>query len=208
MDEQTIHTQPLEARALHPFRWSGDAGIARGETEQVLEAARQSSDGDRVIATVLFTDIVDATAKLATLGDRKWHALLDLHHALVRRALMSFRGREIDTAGDGFFAAFDSPDLAIHCACAIADTVHKLGIAVRAGLHIGECEVMDKKLGGLTVHICARVVMLACADEVLVSGTMKDLVVGSGFSFQDRGFHSLKGVPGDWHLYAVNRSAP
>lgn len=205
MYEQTIHAQPFETRALHPFRWSGNAGIAPEEIEQALEAAPQSSEGGRVFATVLFTDIVDATAKLAALGDRKWHALLDLHHALVRRALMGFRGREIDTAGDGFFAAFDRPDLAIHCACAIADTVHKHGIAVRAGLHIGECEVMGKKLGGLTVHICARVVMRACADEVLVSGTIKDLVVGSGFSFQDRGFHSLKGVPGDWHLYAVNR---
>jgi class 3 adenylate cyclase len=130
---------------------------------------------------------------------------VDSHHALVRRELARFRGREIDTAGDGFFATFDGPARAVRCACAISDSVHSLGIEIRAGLHTGECEVMGDKVGGIAVHIGARIAAHAGAGEVLVSSTVKDLVAGSGLSFQDRGEQGLKGVSGDWRLYAVER---
>jgi class 3 adenylate cyclase len=160
---------------------------------------------DRVLATVLFTDIVGATEKAAGLGDRGWHELLDNHHAAVRRNLVRFRGREIDTAGDGFFAAFDGPARAVQCACAVADAVQPLGLVIRAGLHTGECEVMGAKVGGIAVHIGARVAALADAGEVLVSSTVKDLVAGSGLRFADRGIKPLKGVPGEWHIFAVER---
>lgn len=208
MNQETYTTRPSVPRAPGIAHWPGDADSAIHEIERFLALPCHGPSGDRVVATVLFTDIVEATAKLAALGDRRWHALLDRHHALVRRALAGFRGREIDTAGDGFFAAFDGPDRAIHCACAISGNVRELGIAVRAGLHTGECEVMGDKLGGLTVHIGARLVALAHAGEVLVSGTVKDLVAGSGFSFRDRGNRVLKGVPGDWRLYAVEWGTP
>ena len=162
-------------------------------------------ESDRVLATVLFTDIVEATAKLAELGDRRWRELIQQHHLLVRRHLARFSGREIDTAGDGFFASFDGPARAIRCACAITDAVHGLGIEVRVGLHTGECEVVDGKVGGIAVHIGARVAAQAAPGEVLVSSTVKDLVAGSGLAFADRGTHELKGVPGEWRLYAVER---
>ena len=161
---------------------------------------------DRVLATVLFTDIVDSTTKLAEVGDRKWRELVEQHHALVRRQLVRYSGREIDTAGDGFFASFDGPARAIRCARAITDGVRELGLHVRAGLHTGECEVVDGKMTGIAVHIGARVASHADADEVLVSSTVKDLVAGSGLQFRDRGRHELKGLPGDWQLYAVDGS--
>jgi class 3 adenylate cyclase len=160
---------------------------------------------ERVAVTVLFTDIVDSTARVAALGDRRWHALLDRHHAIVRRSLAGFQGQEIDTMGDGFFAAFKCALLAIRCACAIVDAVCPLGIEVRAGLHTGECEIMDNKPGGLTVHIGARIVSLAEAGEVLVSNSVKDMIHSAGVSFLNRGSQSLKGVPGQWRLYAVRR---
>ena len=159
-----------------------------------------------MLATVLFTDIVGATERAAKLGDRQWRDLLESHHTLVRRELTRFRGREIDTAGDGFLAAFDGPARAARCACAITEGVRSLGIDVRAGLHTGECEVMGDKLGGIAVHIGARVAALADAGEVLVSSTVKDLVAGSGLTFQDRGTQLLKGVPGEWRLFAVERA--
>lgn len=158
---------------------------------------------ERVLATVLFTDIVGSTAKTAELGDRKWRDLLHEHHALIRRQLVRYRGRELDTAGDGFFASFDGPARAIRCACAIAEGVTQLGIDVRAGLHTGECEVVDGKVGGIAVHIGARVTAEAGPGEVLVSSTVRDLVAGSGIEFQERGSAQLKGVPGEWRLYAV-----
>jgi len=160
---------------------------------------------DRVLATVLFTDIVGSTARLAELGDRRWRELLSEHHRFIRGQLARFNGREVDTAGDGFFATFDGPARAIRCATTISDGVHDLGLQVRAGLHTGECEVLDGKVGGIAVHIGARVAGQAAADEVLVSGTVKDLVAGSGIAFEERGVAELKGVPGSWGLFAVDR---
>jgi class 3 adenylate cyclase len=163
---------------------------------------------DRVLATVLFTDIIESTTKLAEVGDRRWRELLHGHHALVRRQLVRFAGREIDTAGDGFFASFDGPARAIRCACAITKAVRNLGLEVRAGLHTGECELVDGKVGGIAVHIGARVAAKASPGEVLVSSTVKDLVAGSGIRFSERGAAELKGIPGEWRLYAVDELAP
>jgi class 3 adenylate cyclase/pimeloyl-ACP methyl ester carboxylesterase len=158
---------------------------------------------DRVLATVLFTDIVDSTRRAAEMGDRDWHALLDAHDAVVRAQLTRFRGREVNTAGDGFLAMFDGPQRAIRCAMSIRDAVQSLGIQVRAGLHTGECELRGDDIGGIGVHIGARVSALAGANDVLVSSTLRDLVIGSGLEFEERGAHELKGVPGEWHLFAV-----
>jgi class 3 adenylate cyclase/pimeloyl-ACP methyl ester carboxylesterase len=158
---------------------------------------------DRVLATVLFTDIVDSTRKAAEIGDRDWHALLDAHDAVVRAQLSRFRGREVNTLGDGFLATFDGPQRAIRCAMAIREAVQSIGIEVRAGLHTGECEVRGDDIGGIGVHIGARVSAMAGPNEVLVSSTLRDLVIGSGLEFEERGTHELKGVPGDWHLFAV-----
>jgi class 3 adenylate cyclase/pimeloyl-ACP methyl ester carboxylesterase len=159
---------------------------------------------NRVLATVMFTDIVGSTAILAEVGDREWRELVGQHHALVRRQLVRYSGREIDTAGDGFFASFDGPARAIRCARAITDGVRELGLHVRAGLHTGECEIVDGKVTGIAVHIGARVTGYAGPDEVIVSSTVKDLVAGSGLRFHDRGRQQLKGVPGEWQLFAVD----
>jgi pimeloyl-ACP methyl ester carboxylesterase len=183
----------------------GDSEALLGEIEEFLTGERHALEPDRVLATVLFTDIVGATEKAATLGDRRWRELITQHHVLVRQQLQRFRGREIDTAGDGFLAVFDGPARAVRCACAVGEALRPLGVRIRAGLHTGECEVIDDKLGGLAVHIGARVASLAAPDEVLVSSTVKDLVAGSGLAFQDRGVHPLRGVPGEWRLFAVER---
>jgi len=152
----------------------------------------------------LFTDIVGSTAKAAELGDARWRELLEQHHARIRRELARYRGVELDTAGDGFFARFDGPARAIRCASAITDSVREIGIEVRVGLHTGECELVDNKVAGLAVSIGARVAAQAQPGEVLVSQTVKDLVAGSGLlAFEDRGAAELKGVPGEWRLYAV-----
>jgi class 3 adenylate cyclase/predicted alpha/beta hydrolase len=164
-------------------------------------------ESDRVLATVLFTDIVGSTAKLAELGDRGWQELLQKHHTVVRRQLVRYAGREIDTAGDGFFASFDGPARAIRCACTISNAVRELGLEVRAGLHTGECERVDGRVGGIAVHIGARVAAEAGPGEVLVSSTVKDLVAGAGIRFQERGARELKGLPGQWQLYAVEQGA-
>ena len=158
---------------------------------------------DRVLATVLFTDIVDSTRRAAEIGDRDWRALLDAHDAVIRSQLARFRGREVNTSGDGFLAMFDGPQRAIRCAMAIRDAVQVLGIEVRAGLHTGECEVRGDDIGGIGVHIGARVSALAGPNDVLVSSTLRDLVIGSGLEFEDRGAHQLKGVPGEWRIFAV-----
>jgi pimeloyl-ACP methyl ester carboxylesterase len=160
-------------------------------------------EAERMLATILFTDIVGSTAKAAELGDRAWSKLVSEHHVRVRRQLTRFRGHEVETAGDGFLAHFDGPARAIRCARAIGDSVRELGLEVRAGVHTGECESVDGKLGGIAVHIGARVAAQAGAGEVFVSQTVKDLVAGSGISFQDKGLAQLKGVPGEWRLYAV-----
>jgi class 3 adenylate cyclase len=166
---------------------------------------REPAEPDRVLATVLFTDIVGSTERAAALGDHRWRDLLERHHSVVRRELARFQGREIDTAGDGFFAIFDKPAQAIRCACAISDTVRQLGIEIRAGLHIGECEAVGDKMRGIAVHVGARVAALAAPGEILLSSTVKDLVAGAGIRFEDRGRHVLKGIPGEWRLFAVTR---
>ncbi len=173
------------------------------EVAEFLTGHQADVADDRVLATVLFTDIVDSTRRAAQMGDRDWHALLDAHDAVVRSQLARFRGREVNTSGDGFLAMFDGPQRAIRCAMAIRDAVQALGIQVRAGLHTGECEVRGDDIGGIAVHIGARVSALAGPNDVLVSSTLRDLVIGSGLEFEDRGAHQLKGVPGAWRLFAV-----
>jgi class 3 adenylate cyclase len=171
--------------------------------QEVVEGEGWKAEPDRILATVLFTDIVDSTARAAELGDRAWRQLLQKHHETIRSQLGRFRGKEMDTAGDGFFATFDGPARAIHCACAIREAIRDLDLDLRAGLHSGECELVDGKAGGIAVHIGARVASLAEPGEVLVSSTVKDLVAGSGIEFKDRGEHELKGISEAWHLFTV-----
>jgi pimeloyl-ACP methyl ester carboxylesterase len=180
-----------------------DADQVLDEVEEFLTGARRVPEPNRVLATVLFTDIVGSTERAAALGDRAWLTLREAHHAAVRRLLERYRGNEVETAGDSFLATFDGPARAIRCAREIADAVRELGLDVRAGVHTGECELVDGKVGGIAVHVGARVAAQARAGEVLVSGTVRDLVAGSGIVFEDRGAASLKGVPGEWHLYAA-----
>jgi class 3 adenylate cyclase len=173
------------------------------EVEEFLTGARPAPEPDRVLATVLFTDLAGSTERAAQLGDRRWRDLLETHNAEVRRQLDRFHGREVGTAGDGFLAVFDGPARAIRCAVAIRRAVEALGLEMRAGLHTGECELIDEKVGGIAVHTGARVATRARPGEVLVSSTVKDIVAGSGIAFEDRGVHELKGVPGAWGLFAV-----
>jgi class 3 adenylate cyclase len=173
------------------------------EIAEFLTGHQADVADDRVLATVLFTDIVDSTRRAAEMGDRDWRALLDAHDSIVRAQLNRFRGHEVNTSGDGFLAMFDGPQRAIRCAIAIRDAVRTLGIEVRAGLHTGECELRGDDIGGIAVHIGARVSALAGPNEVLVSSTLRDLVIGSGLQFEDCGAHQLKGVPGEWRLSAV-----
>jgi class 3 adenylate cyclase len=174
------------------------------EIREFLTGARgEAADDDRMLATVLFTDIVDSTHRASDMGDRAWRSLLDAHDGIVRTQLSRFRGREVKTIGDGFLATFDGPQRAIRCAIAVRESVRPLGIEIRAGLHTGECEMRGDDVGGIAVHIGARVVAEAGASEVLVSSTVKDLVVGSGIAFEDRGSKTLKGVPDEWRLFAV-----
>lgn len=174
-----------------------------GEVEEFLTGARHHVEADRVLATVLFTDLVKSTERAAELGDRRYRELLEQHHATVRRELARFGGREMDTAGDGFFASFEGPARAIRCAVATREALRAIGLESRTGLHTGECERVDGKLSGMAVHIGARVCALAGAGQVLVTSTVKDLVTGSGIAFEDHGSHALKGVPGDWRLFAL-----
>ena len=183
--------------------WAGDIDAVVDEVEEFLTGVRPAREPDRVLATVLFVDIVRSTERAAELGDRGWRDLLASFYSAVRAELDRFRGREIDTAGDGFFASFDGPARAIRCARAIHDAVLPLGVQLRSGLHTGECEVIGDKLGGIAVHIGARVVGEAQPGETLVSSTVRDLVAGSGIEFADRGPRGLKGVPGEWRLFAV-----
>ena len=180
-----------------------NAGEIADAVEEFLTGSRAPVTVDRVLATVLFTDIVGSTEKAAALGDRHWRDLLDNHHVTIRRNLTRFRGREIKTTGDGILATFDGPARGVRCACAIVDEIRPLGIEIRAGLHTGECEMIGDDVGGIAVHTGARVAALARAGEVLVSSTVKDLVAGSGLRFGDRGSQSLKGVPGEWRIFAV-----
>jgi class 3 adenylate cyclase len=192
----------LEGDAHWP--WVGDLDAAVDEIEEFVTGARGAHEPDRVLATVVFTDIVGSTERAAGLGDRRWRELLARHDALVRRQLERHRGREVKTVGDGFLATFDGPARAIRCACAIRDAARSLELEVRAGLHTGECELIGDDIGGLCVNIAARLAALAGPGEVLVSRTVTDLVAGSGIPFAERGRHALKGVPGDWELYVVD----
>jgi len=183
----------------------GDADAIVDEVQEFLTGARSAPETDRILATVLLTDIAGSTDRAAALGDRGWRELLERHHASVRSELERFRGVEIDNAGDGFMASFDGPARAIRCACAIEEATSQLGLDVKAGVHTGECERIGDKLGGIAVHIAARVAGAAAPGEVLVSQTVRDLVAGSGIEFDDKGAHELKGVPETWRLYSVRR---
>ena len=183
--------------------WVGEQDEVLDEIEEFLTGVRPIREAGRVVATVLFTDIVDSTAQAATLGDHAWRNVLERHHSDVRAELERWRGREVDSAGDGFLATFDGPARAIRCALAVGDRARSLGLDVRAGVHTGECELLGGKVAGIAVHTGARVAALAHAGEVLVSQTVKDLVAGSGLDFDDRGEHEFKGVPGLWRVYAA-----
>jgi len=185
--------------------WVGDQDRLLDEVQEFLTGMPRAAVADRVLTTVLVTDIVGSTERATQLGDRAWSALVDEHHAIVRGELTKFRGREIDTAGDGFLATFDGPARAVRCACAIVDGVRGLGIEVRAGVHTGEVELVGDHVRGIAVHIAARVAALAGAGDVLVSSTVTGLVAGSGLQFKDRGEHPLKGVQGLWRTYLVQR---
>ena len=184
--------------------WAEGSDEILAEIREFLTGVREAPEPDRVLATVLFTDVVGSTERATELGDRRWRELLDRHHTAVRRELERFRGREIDTAGDGFLASFDGPARAIRCARSTIDAVRGVGLQIRAGVHTGECEIVGDKLAGIAVHIGARVAGQAGPGEVLVSGTVRDLVAGSGLEFEDRGSAPLKGVPGEWRLYALS----
>lgn len=186
--------------------WAGNGSdrIAQ-EIEEFLTGERAEPEVDRVLKTILFTDIVASTQRASELGDRRWREILDQHDAKVRSALQRFRGDEIKTTGDGFFAAFDGPARAIRCAQAITKDAGRLGLDLRAGLHTGECEVRGDDLTGIAVHTGARVAALAAPGEILVTSTVRDLVAGSDIEFTDRGSHALKGIPGEWKVLAVDR---
>jgi class 3 adenylate cyclase len=196
----------LEGRDHWPF--VGDVDAIIGEVEEFVTGARAAHASDRVLATVLFTDIVGSTERAAQLGDSAWRAVLQEHDELVRGQLAAHGGRELKQMGDGFLATFDRPARAVHCATKITSEATELGISVRAGLHTGECEQRGDDMAGLAVHIGARIGALAGPGEVLVSGTLRDLVLGSGIEFSDRGVHALKGVPGDWSVFAVTDTTP
>jgi class 3 adenylate cyclase len=207
MAEQIPGARFVELEGQDHFPWSGDSRAVIDEVEEFLTGARHVVEPDRVLATVLFTDIVGSTERATELGDRAWRLRLDQHDAAVRDLLARHRGREVKTTGDGFLATFDGPARGIRCALELQSALAPLGIEVRAGLHTGEVEVRGEDVGGIAVHIAARVQGAAAPGEVLVSRTVCDLVVGSGIGFVDRGVHHLKGVPGEWQLFAVRRDS-
>jgi len=193
----------VELPGADHWPWFGDTESVVEEVEEFLTGARHVVSSDRVLATVLFTDIVGSTEQLASVGDKAWSERLNQHDTAVRRQVERFRGKPIKHTGDGILATFDGPARAVQCARAIQGTTRAIGLAVRAGVHVGECEVRGSDVSGLAVHIAARIAAMADADEVLVSGTVKDLVAGSGIEFDDRGEHELKGVPGSWRVFSV-----
>ena len=196
----------VELEGIDHAAFFGDTDQLLDEVEEFVTGARREREPERMLATIMFTDIVGSTERAAVAGDNQWRRVLERHDELVRRALARYRGREIKQTGDGFFAAFDGPARAVQCAAAITEQVRPLGLEVRAGVHTGECEVRGEDLAGMAVHIGARVGATADSGEVLVSGTVKDLVVGSDLRFEDRGVRELKGVPGEWRLYALANS--
>lgn len=185
------------------YQWIGDQDAIIDEIEEFVTGVRDPGERNRVLATVVFTDIVDSTALAVELGDRAWRQLLERHHAMVRKELVRYRGREVDTAGDGFLASFDGPARAVRFASRVREGVRELGIEIRAGIHTGECELHGDKLAGVAIHVGARIAGLAAPGEVLVSSTVRDLVAGSGITFEDRGERELRGLPDRWHVYAV-----
>jgi class 3 adenylate cyclase len=187
----------------HAF-WAGDVESILAELEEFLTGMRTPEPQERLLATILFTDIVGSTERAGALGDHRWHELLDEHDARVRELLARFDGRELDSAGDGFFASFEGPGAAVRCACEIVRTISELDLEIRAGVHTGECERIGAKLGGLAVHVGARIAALANGGEVLASRTVRDLVVGSGLKFTDRGTHRLRGIDDPWQIFAVD----
>lgn len=204
MAERILGAKYVELPGEDHLPWVGDQDAILDEIEEFLTGVRRGPESDRVLATVMFLDVVGSTERAAALGDRGWRDLLESYYAVVRRELERYRGREVDTAGDGLLATFDGPARAIRCAVAACQAVKSLGIETRAGLHTGEVEMLGDSIGGIAVHIGARVGAMAGPSEVLVSSTVKDLVAGSGIEFQDRGIHSLKGVPGEWRLFTVS----
>ncbi len=183
--------------------WIGDQSLFLDEMQEFLTGIRPAPEYERVLATVMFTDIVGSTETAARMGDRDWRDLLGRHHTIARAEIARFRGREVNTSGDGFLATFDGPARAVRCAAAMREALQPLGIAIRAGVHTGEIELDGDDVGGIAVHICARVAAIAATGETLVSSTVKDLVAGAGLRFDDRGAHTLKGVPGEWRLFAA-----
>jgi class 3 adenylate cyclase len=193
----------VELPGVDHLIWVGDQDAILAEIEEFLLGTHRGSEPERALATVLFTDIVGSTERAAELGDRRWRDLLERHDAIVRRQLQIHRGREVKTMGDGFLATFDGPARAIRCAAAVRDELAAIGIEIRVGIHTGEVELIGDDVGGMAVNIGARIGALADAGELLVSSTVRELVVGSGLEFDDRGPHTLKGAPGEWHLFAV-----
>jgi len=205
--ERIPNARFVELDGVDHLIWVGDYEAVAEEIGEFLTGTRQAAEPSRVLATVLFTDMVESTSRAVALGDARWRALISDHDRLVRAQLARFRGREIDRRGDGFLAIFDGPARAIRCALSIIERVHELGIQVRAGLHTGELDIIESGVAGIAVHTGARVMSLAGADEVLITSTVRDLVAGSGLSFSDRGIHELKGVPGSWRILRVEPDA-
>ena len=203
LTEQIEGSRYVELEGEDHFPWVGDSDAALAAIEEFLTGVRPAPAPDRVLATVLFTDIVDSTRLATEMGDRRWRELLEEHQKLVRDHLSRFGGREIKTTGDGFLAVFDGPTRAAGCARAIVDDMPSLGIEVRAGLHTGEVELMGDDVGGIAVHVAARIAALAAAGDVLASRTVRDLAAGSGIEFDPAGRHALKGVPDEWDVYSV-----
>ena len=203
MARQIAGARYLELDSQDHLPWIADTETITAEIEELLTGERGAPHPDRMLATVLFTDIVDSTGTAAALGDRRWREVVELHTAASASAIARYQGRVVKDRGDGFLATFDGPARAIRCARAMCDAVRPLGIAIRAGLHTGECDVIGKDIGGIAVHTGARVADLARGNEVLVSSTVKDLVAGSGIEFEDRGLHTLRGVPEQWRIFAV-----
>jgi class 3 adenylate cyclase len=206
--ERVAGAEVVELAGDEHAPFMGDTSAVLGPLRRFIDAIREEeAEFDRVLATVLFTDLVGSTERAVALGDRAWRDLVEPHHATIRRLLARYRGTEVDTAGDGFFATFDGPARGVRCARAIVDAVNSLGLEVRAGVHTGEVETINSKVGGVAVNIGARIAAAAGPGEVLVSSTVRDLTAGSGLVFEDAGEHELKGIPGSWRVYRVVSAA-
>jgi class 3 adenylate cyclase len=203
MAQQIPNSKFVELAGNDHLLWVGDTEKLLNEIEIFLTGEHHTAETDRILVTCLFTDIVGSTETAQSLGDERWRDLLRSHNDTVRNQLIRYKGREIKTTGDGFLATFDGPAKAVRCACAIRDEVRLLGIEIRAGLHTGECEIIDDDISGISVHIAARIMSKAMPGEVFSSGTVKDLVAGSGIKFEKKGLFSLKGIPGAWEIYSV-----